>query len=145
MRFNWTKLVLTLVFMVGVSGLARAEACGLNTLNGSYAFKTSGTSFGVPFIPDGTPAVWVGEAVFDGVGGGTSFNTGSIGGTIFEDGSNRTPLNYTVAKDCSGSMTVHLGPGFDVHWNIVISDNGKRILTILKDSGWVFSGEYSKQ
>jgi hypothetical protein len=144
MRFNWTKLVLTLVFLVSGTGLANAESCGLNTLNGGYAFRTSGTNFGIPFLADGIPAVWVGEAIFDGAGGGTSFNTGSIGGAIFEDGSNRTPFNYTVGKDCSGTFTAHL-PFGDLHWNMVISDNGKRILTVIKDPGWVFTGEYYKQ
>ena len=144
MRFNFSRSIIALIFVVAASGLVHAESCGLNTLSGSYAFRTSGTSFGIPVIPDGTPAVWVGEAIFDGAGGGTSFNTGSIGGAIFEDGSIRTPFNYTLGKDCSGTFTAHL-PFIDFHWNIVVSDNGKRIMTILKDPGWVFSGEYSKQ
>jgi hypothetical protein len=38
------------------------------------------------------------------------------------------------------ATTVHF-PFGDVHWNIVISDNGKKILAILKDPGFVFSAD----
>ena len=133
------------VFTIVCSGFAQAESRGLNTLNGAYAFKTSGTSYGIPFTPDGIPAIWVGVAIFDGSGGGTSFNTGSVGGMIFEDGDNRTSFNYTLRRDCSGTFTAHIGGLGDLHWNIVVSDNGKKILSVIKDPGWVFSGEYSKQ
>ena len=145
MKLKWTRSIVIAIFTIVCSGFAHADSCGLNTLNGSYAFKTSGTSFGIPFSPDGIPAVWVGEAIFDGSGAGTSFNTGSIGGAIFEDGDNRTLFNYTLRRDCSGTMTVHLAGLGDLHWNIVASDGGKKILTILKEPGWVFSGEYNKQ
>ncbi|MFL6466736.1 MAG: hypothetical protein ACJ72Z_02120 [Pyrinomonadaceae bacterium] len=145
MRFNFSRSIIALVFLVAASGLVHAESCGLNTLNGSYAFRTSGTSYGIPFTPDGIPAVWVGEAIFDGSGGGTSFNTGSVGGMIFEDGDNRTSFNYTLRRDCSGTFTAHIGGLGDLHWNIVVSDGGKKILSVIKDPGWVFSGEYSKQ
>src|SRR5436190_23888 len=73
------------------------------------------------------------------------FNTGSVGGMIFEDGDNRTSFNYTLRRDCSGTFTAHIGGLGDLHWNIVVSDNGKKILSVIKDPGWVFSGEYSKQ
>ena len=144
MRTNLSRIMIALVFVVAASGLVQAEACGLNTLSGSYAFRTSGTSIGVPGIPDGSPQAWVGAAIFDGAGQGSFFNTGAIGGFILDDVSIRTNFSYTLNKDCSGTFTAHL-PFGDSHWNMVVSDNGKRILTINKDPGWIFTGEYSKQ
>jgi hypothetical protein len=144
MKRYCVRLVAIGIFSIACTVICDAQICGLSTLNGAYAFKTAGTSFGLPYVPDGSPQTWVGEAVFDGSGKGTSFNTGSIRGLIFEDGANRANFTYTVNKDCSGSLTVAL-PFGDVHWNMVIADNGKRILTILKDSGFVFTGEYYRQ
>jgi hypothetical protein len=146
MRSKWSKLVVITIIAIACCGFAEAQVCGLATLNGGYSFRTSGTSFGIPGIPDGVPQTWVGAAVFDGAGNGTFFNTGSLGGFILEDGSNRTNFSYTLGRDCSGTFTAHFSaPLGDSHWNIVVSDNGKRILTINKDPGWVFSGEYYKQ
>ena len=80
--------------------------------------------------------------VFDGAGGVSASNTGSQGGVIFRDNSGK--VSYTMNRDCTGTMTFVFAQG-TLHWDIVVADNGKKILGILTEPGFVLSMEAYRQ
>lgn len=132
-------LVATLAIFMGSSVIqaqtAPTQTCSARTLHGTYVFRSQGT------FPDGSPGVFVGTQTFDGVGLVQSSNTGSIGGFIIKDSGT---LTYTVNSDCTGTLTLVL-PQMTINWDIFIADNGKKILAVIANPGFVFSAEYTKQ
>ena len=102
---------------LGTSGTARAteripQACSVHTLTGLYLSSWDGyANFGETLVPkaimegkrfngDGT---WFNEFGTVNIGGTTILNTGGFGGT------------YTVAPDCTGTMSVPDGPSFNIY------------------------------
>jgi hypothetical protein len=101
----------------GMSATARAAAdgrrvCSVGMLNGLYLSSWDGyANFGGTLVPkaimegkrfngDGT---WFNEFGTVNIGGTTILNTGGFGGT------------YTVAPDCTGTISVPDGPSFDIY------------------------------
>jgi hypothetical protein len=132
--------VLAVVFAASAQAQANPGYCGLHSLSGSYAFKNIGK------FPDGTDSLFMGVDTFDGAGNISSVETGSVGGVVFPGVTKGT---YTVKQDCTGTFTFHVvnpqGQVVDIHWYIVIADNGKTIYGMISDSGWVYSSEHRKQ
>jgi len=105
-------LAATLAF--GISGAALAggegQVCGPQTLSGSYVFTASGFS-----IVDGVAQP---KAIVEGIdfnGDGTlisPFATVSLNGVILR--STNSVGTYTVAEDCTGTLTFTSGPSFDI-------------------------------
>jgi hypothetical protein len=139
MKLRLVQLVTIMAMAVAFGGgLAQAQApqgCGTQSAKGGFAFRSSGT------FPDGSNGLFVGTMLFDGFGKILGSNTGSIGGFVL-NGS--ITLTYKINPDCTGSMIAAFPTG-DVHWDIVIADNGKKIYGIISDQGFVFSMEATKQ
>lgn len=99
---------------LGTSGTARAEStpqsCSAHTLRGSYLFATHGWNI-VGGIAQ--PKAIVEGIDFDGNGTLVSpFATVSINGTIIQ--SSGAPGTYTVAADCTGTLTFTGGASFAI-------------------------------
>jgi len=101
---------------LGTSDTARAAAdaqvCSVGMLRGSYIWTFDGyTDFGGTLVP---------KAVMQGLrfnGDGTTFNTFgtvNIGGTIIVDVTGAVGT-YTVAADCTGTLSITTGPNFNIY------------------------------
>jgi hypothetical protein len=110
----------------GTSGVARPDSgvheCGATTLRGSYLFATHGWNI--------VGGVAQPKAIVEGIdfnGDGTlvsPFATVSINGTIIT--STGTPGTYTVAADCTGTLSFTGGASY----NIFVDPNGKQLWMI---------------
>ena len=107
--------LLALAVAFGISGNARAgdemQVCGPQTLRGSYTFDAHGFNI--------VSGVAVPKAILEGIdfnGDGTlvsPFVTLSINGIIIHGGG--TTGTYTVAEDCTGTVTFADGASFDTY------------------------------
>lgn len=109
------------------STLRAQQTCTNWIMQGRYVLSQTGTAGTTPFAI-------VGQAIYDGRGGGTVTATKMFGGAI--DLIVNAPATFTVNPDCSGSKTV--GP---YHFNFVITPDGKTITFIQTDSGVVSTGK----
>lgn len=130
----------------GMSGIAWAEAeadnaghgCSEHTLRGSYLFATHGF--------DIIGGVMVPKAIVEGIdfnGNGTlssPFATLSINGTIIRFSG--SVGSYTVAKDCTGTLTFNGGPSFDIF--VEPNGGGRQVWMIQTDANTVFEGTATK-
>ena len=133
LRFVRSLVSLLAVAMAsGMSGSAWAgtdntdnagQTCSEHTLRGSYLFATHGFNI--------VGGVMVPKAIVEGIdfdGNGTlssPFATVSINGTIIH--SSGSVGTYTVAADCTGTLTFTGGPSFDI---FVESRDGKQLWMI---------------
>ena len=113
---------------LGTSGTARAAAdahCNVRMLHGLYLWTFDGyADVGGGLVP---------KAVMQGLrfnGDGTTFNpfgTVNIGGTIIFDVTGG-PGTYTVAADCTGTLTP--GPGISPTFNIYVGPGAQQVWTL---------------
>jgi hypothetical protein len=111
---------------------AHAE-CSTNTLQGEYGFTVHGRILS----PDGTTTTslidGVGKAMFDGTGNltqeeSTVLNGVRVGGPANASGfSTGETGTYTVDADCTGLITLDLGPGGTRTGSFVITRRGQAI------------------
>jgi len=129
---------------LGMSGSARAGAdnapqgvCSEHTLRGSYLFATHGWNI--------VGGIAQPKAIVEGIdfnGDGTlvsPFATVSINGTIIH--SSGSVGSYTVAADCTGTLTFTGGASFDI---FVEHDGGKQVWMIQTNANTVFEGTATK-
>jgi hypothetical protein len=95
-----------------VRAAADAQVCSVGTLKGLYLWTFDGyANFGGNLVP---------KAVMQGLqfhGDGTTFNpfgTVNIGGTIIIDATGGVGV-YTVAPDCTGTISITDGPSFNMY------------------------------
>lgn len=117
---------------LGTSSPARAAAdaqvCSVDRLQGLYVWTFDGyTRLGGSLLP---------KAVMQGLqfnGDGTTFNTFgtvNIGGTLIIDATGGVGT-YTVAADCTGTLSITGGPSF----NMYIGPGGKELWTTQTNVG----------
>ena len=125
--FACALVSLVVAMAPGTSATARAAAdgrvCSVGMLKGVYlASFNAYTNFGGNFVP---------TAVLQGLqfnGDGTTLNTFgtvNIGGTIVFDVTGAVG-SYTVAPDCTGTLSVTGGPNF----NIYVGPGAQKVWTI---------------
>jgi hypothetical protein len=114
---------------LGTSSPARAatdsRVCSVGMLRGLYLWTFDGyANLGGTLVP---------KAVMQGLrfnGDGTTFNpfgTVNIGGTIIFDATGG-PGTYTVAADCTGTLTP--GPGISPTFNIYVGPGAQQVWTL---------------
>jgi len=143
MRKLTTKQVIIAVAMAlaGVTGVALADddegACSVATLRGPYVFAANGYNI-VGGIAQ--PKAIVEAIRFDGNGALTvPAATVSINGTIVHPPPNGTGI-YTVASDCSGTLTFGSGPTFD----LFLAPGGREFFMIQTNPFTVLQGRVVK-
>ncbi len=125
----------------GLSGTAvaggEAQACGPQTLTGSYVFTAQGFNIvsgvaqpkaiveGIDFNGDGTLSV--------------PFGTLSVNGFIIQIPPGGVGT-YTLDSSCEGTLTFTNGPSFD----IFVEPSGKQVWMIQTDPNTVFQGTGTK-
>jgi hypothetical protein len=89
-----------------------AQVCSVGTLRGLYLWTFDGyANFGGNLVP---------KAIMQGIrfnGDGTTFNpfgTVNVGGTIIIDATGGVGT-YTVAADCTGTLSITDGPSFNIY------------------------------
>ena len=116
LAFTCALVCLAATMAPGTSATARAAAdgrvCSVGMLRGLYLWTFDGyTNFGGNFVP---------KAIMQGLrfnGDGTTFNpfgTVNIGGTIIIDATGGVGT-YTVAPDCTGTLSITNGPTFNIY------------------------------
>ena len=114
--FACALVSLVATMTLGTSTTARAAAdgpgCSVGMLRGLYLWTFDGyANFGGNLVP---------KAVMQGIrfnGDGTTFNpfgTVNIGGTIIIDATGGVGT-YTVAADCTGTLSITDGPSFNIY------------------------------
>jgi hypothetical protein len=119
--------------LVAAGGARAADeaSCSEATLQGTYLFAYDGVR-----IEGGErrPFAVAGYEVYDGKGGMRSVVSSSDGGTNRRNV--RTPGNYTVAADCTGTVTYDDGTRYDVF----VAPDGGRFVFVQTNPGTVASG-----
>jgi hypothetical protein len=127
LRMSSIVLLFVAFFAVG----SASASCSDLTLTGVYGFTFSGLG------GDGTPRAIVGQGTADGKGNLSGTLTKSKDGTILELTFTGT---YSVAKNCTGSVTFSDQDGETRHVNFVFDIGNKGWQGIQTDSGRVISG-----
>ncbi len=129
--YQTAKLALTLGMMYLAPGLASAQGPHCTVLSGTYAFSFAGTTPnpGPPAIM--APYNGVCKPTFDGAGKLTAVESANFGGFVLRN----APFSgtYTLAPDCTGTITVKFPDGSIGHNDFVVSDGGKTLLAISTD------------
>ena len=129
LAFGCALVCLAATMAPGTSATARAatdtRACSVGMLRGLYLWTFDGyADVGGGLVP---------KAVMQGLrfnGDGTTFNpfgTVNIGGTIVFDATGG-PGTYTVAADCTGTLTP--GPGISPTFNIYVGPGAQQVWTL---------------
>ena len=130
---NFVKMSSLVMLFVAIFAVASASAasCSDTTFKGVYGFIFSGLG------GDGTPRALVVQATADGKGNVSGTLTKSRDGIIF---TLTFTGSYSVAKNCTGSLTSNDSDGETRHVNFVFDNGNKGWQGIQTDSGRVISG-----
>lgn len=109
--------------------------CSVATLRGAYAGNIMGTSNTGPFNLQST-------TVFHGNGTATGIkvtlaNRSEVTTFTADD-------TYTLAADCTGTLTAVRSTGAVVHYVIVVVDGGRKVDLLQTDPGFVANGSFER-
>jgi hypothetical protein len=124
------KNAMLLLLLVAAPDMV-AASCDVGLLQGRYVF--TGRGF-IEALEPGIQRMHYGAFVFDGKGAFAGKQSSSRGGKI---GHEKLQGSYTVDGDCSGTMTFNsiLNPKAQIHWDIYLTEDGKRGHMIRMDEG----------
>jgi hypothetical protein len=125
--------ITVLAFAMARTANAQDKRCSEATLEGTFAYTSTGFIVAAPIPPLVGPTAEVGTQHFNGQGGVTFTFNASQNGNI---GPGTATGTYTVNHNCTGTFTEDL-PGFTAHYSFVIDDNGNGFQAICQDAGVV--------
>ncbi|UVO33914.1 hypothetical protein KUL72_20575 [Bradyrhizobium arachidis] len=96
------------------------QTCSVEKLQGRYVFTGQGTNY------------HYGAFDFDGSGKFSGKQTSLRHAIVQRETLNGT---YTIDKDCTGTITLQGQPGGTAHWDVFLTDDGKKGRMIRTDSG----------
>ena len=132
MRFRHVRMsILALVASFVAAGPA-AASCSNASLTGIYGIISSGTN------TSGAQAAGVYQVDSDGSGGLTGTGTQSTNGTIL---SLTLTGTYSIAANCTGTITLQDQLNDVVHFNIMLDNASAGFEMIRTDPGFTASGE----
>ena len=124
-------IALAILSLLGTvpSAWAQDHQCSNASLSGGFGLTGTGTVFN----PSASVFAQVGRQTFDGNGNTVATATTSINGASFPVTITGT---YTVNRDCTGSLTLHVSPvNIIVHADFVIDSGGAELRAIVTDPG----------
>jgi hypothetical protein len=132
---NTFTLAAITAFALGIAPRANADdrGCSEATLNGTFAYTSTGIILTAPIPALIGPSAEVGTQYFDGEGNVTFTFNASQNGAI---GPGTAKGTYTVNDDCTGTFK-EIIDGFPAHFSIVIDKGGDEFQGICQDSGVV--------
>ena len=107
------------------------EGCSLATLHGRYGFSGDGWVL-APFAPFAEAGV----ATIDGHGDASGSYTINVGGST---ASLTFSATYTVAPDCSGTLSSTSSDGSVAHFALAVVEHGKQVRSLGTDPGAVWT------
>jgi hypothetical protein len=127
--------ITTLAF--GTMSIANAQdrKCSVASLEGTFAYTSTGFIVAAPYPPIIGPYAEVGTQTFDGKGGVTFTLNSSTNGSV---GPGTATGTYTVNEDCTGTFT-EANSGFTSSFSFVIDDNSNGFQAICQDPGAVIT------
>jgi hypothetical protein len=116
--------------VISANALAE-EKCSVETLKGRYVFIGRGF---IEALEPGVQRMHYGYFSFDGSGKLTGKQSSSRGGKI---GREKLEGTYSLESDCSGSVSFAFvgNPRSETHWDVYVSNDGKRGHIIRMDEG----------
>jgi len=133
--------ITTLAFGIASTANAEDKRCSGASLQGTFAYTSTGFIVAAPYPPIIGPYAEVGTQTFDGRGGVTFTFNASINGSV---GPATATGSYTVNEDCTGTFT-EATPGFTSNFSFVIDQNSSGFQAICQDSGAVITRAGRKQ
>ena len=118
---------------------AQEKTCDASALKGAFGYRLSGFAYdaqGYMYILGAA-----GRLVSEGDGNAKGAHTYSFDGTIVKQQYTGT---YTVAKDCTGSITLTAGSSV-MHFDFVIVNNGLEAELVQTDPGYSMTGTLKHQ
>jgi hypothetical protein len=128
--------VSTLALCIAPTAQADDKGCSNATLQGTYAYTSTGTITSPPDLAG--PIAEVGAETFDGKGGTAATATLSSDGTILQLTITGT---YLVNPDCTGTMTLQVVSPFQATIDVffVVDNGGDEFQGMETDSGFVIT------
>ena len=128
-----TLAVALAVVALGIAPAAKAadKGCSNASLEGTFAFSSTGYIIAAPIPPIIGPYAEVGTQTFDGRGGVTFASNVSQNGNA---SSGPATGSYTVNPDCTGTFTQGT-PMFTAHFSFVLEDSTNGFRAICLDPG----------
>jgi hypothetical protein len=133
--------ITALVLGMAPTANAQDKHCSLATLQGSFAYTSTGFIVAAPYPPIIGPYAEVGTQSFDGKGGVTFTFNASTNGSV---GPGTATGTYTVNEDCTGTFT-EATPGFTSNFSFVIDESANGFQSICQDTGAVVTRTARKQ
>jgi hypothetical protein len=96
------------------------QTCSVEKLQGRYVFTGQGTNY------------HYGAFDFDGAGQFSGKQTSLRHAIVQREALNGT---YTIDQDCTGKITLEGQPGGTAHWDVFLTEDGKKGRMIRTDSG----------
>jgi hypothetical protein len=133
------RRVVLALFGMGCAGSAwagsvaaqRAPGCSAGSVSGAYGFSLTGTN-----VHAGSYAI-VGRLVADGKVRFQGSASQSVSGHVYR---NTISGTYTVATDCTGTVSLELAGGAKANLSFVIVTGGEELLLIATDAGTIETG-----
>ena len=125
--------ITTLAFGIASTANAEDKRCSVASLQGTFAYTSTGFIVAAPYPPIIGPYAEVGTQTFDGRGGVTFTFNASINGSV---GPATATGSYTVNEDCTGTFT-EATSGFTSNFSFVLNENSSGFQAICQDSGVV--------
>jgi hypothetical protein len=134
------QLIAVTASLVGLADRTALANCDNGSLAGEYATTTSGAAVGI-FDTNGSlhpfaapqPVSGVGQITFDGAGSLSRVSVGVNSGTVLASPAPLTETGfsvgqsgtYTIAPDCTGTLTLTEPTGLNITFALVVADNGR--------------------
>jgi hypothetical protein len=119
---------------------AQEKTCDATALKGAFGYRLSG------FVYDNQGYMYIlgaaGRMVSEGSGNLSGAHTYSFDGSIVKQQYTGT---YTVAEDCTGSMTLSLPGSSVMHFDFVIVNNGLEVELVQTDPAYSLTGTMKHQ
>jgi hypothetical protein len=132
-----STIAAAIALALGAVPIAKADdkGCNVASLNGTFAFSSSGFITVPPAFAG--PFAGVGTQTFAGDGTTTAIASQSQNGNQLKVTITGT---YTVNPDCTGTLTLQASPGgFTSHFFFVLDDSANELLAICTDPGVVLT------
>jgi len=110
------------------------SGCSVGTLRGAYIYAQDGFTVSGETASQRTPFAQAGREIFNGDGTMSGVGTANFNGAVTRLTYEGT---YSVAADCTGSVTFTDGDGIVSHFDIAIVDGGAEFGFVQTDAGIV--------